>query len=250
MKHRRSPYAIFLMLIVVALSCHPGGASAAPDKAARVALVIANAAYADADSPLPTPIADARALSEELKREGFAVALVQNATKEAMTAAIDRFASTVEPEGTALVFFSGYGIQASGQNYLIPVDAHIWNEADVMRDGVSLDALRDDLVKRRAAPSAIILDASRRTPYERRFRNTAMGLAPAETSAGELVLFATGAGGLIKEDKLQHGLFVTVLIRQLATIANRPLHEALSQTSAEVSAQTKAAQVPAFYRAP
>ena len=55
-----------------------------------------------------------------------------------MRAAIDDFVSSVSKDSVALIYFSGFGLTAAGQTYLIPVDANVWSEADVQRDAVSL----------------------------------------------------------------------------------------------------------------
>ena len=34
-----------------------------------------------------------------------------------------------------MLFFGGYGVQVGRESYMIPVDATIWKEADVRRDG-------------------------------------------------------------------------------------------------------------------
>ena len=78
----------------------------------------------------------------------------------------------------ALVFFSGYGIQSSRQSYMVPVDAQIWTEADVRRDGFSLETVLNELNGRGAGVKIALLDASRRNPFERRFRSFSAGLAP------------------------------------------------------------------------
>jgi uncharacterized caspase-like protein len=62
-----------------------------------------------------------------------------------MTRAIDRLKSRVGPGSIVLLYFGGYGVQSDGQNYMIPVDAKIWGERDVRRDGVSVDRLLSDL---------------------------------------------------------------------------------------------------------
>jgi uncharacterized caspase-like protein len=38
-----------------------------------------------------------------------------------------------------LVYFGSFGVQSEGQNYMIPVDAKIWQERDVRRDGVKIE---------------------------------------------------------------------------------------------------------------
>ncbi len=121
------------------------GASAAGDANAqgepRVALVIGNANYPDAESPLKDTLTYARSMADELKRSGFEVDLGENLTKEAMRTAIDRFYGKIKQGSAALFFFSGFGIQSDRQTYVIPVNAQIWTEADVRRDGFSLDSI-------------------------------------------------------------------------------------------------------------
>ena len=38
-----------------------------------------------------------------------------------------------------MLFFGGYGIQVGRESYMIPVDAVIWKESDVRREGVSVE---------------------------------------------------------------------------------------------------------------
>ena len=105
----------------------------------RVALAIGNADYPDAEAPLKETLGNTRALADELKRQGFEVDVGENLTKEAMRAAIERFYGKIKPDSTALIFFSGYGIQSNRQTYIVPVNAQIWTEADVRRDGFNLE---------------------------------------------------------------------------------------------------------------
>src|ERR1700754_2069132 len=103
-------------------------ASTAPSSAAgdRFALVIGNAKYPDAEAPLKEPINDARDVANELKRDGFDVDVGENLTIDGMRRAFDRLYGRVRPGTTALIFFSGFGVQSSRQSYMIPVDAQIW----------------------------------------------------------------------------------------------------------------------------
>ena len=78
---------------------------------ARSALVVAEAAYPDSDAVLSTPVGDAGAVAEALRQRGFTVIVAENVGRDALQAAVDRFSRTLEPDGVALVFFAGYGIQ-------------------------------------------------------------------------------------------------------------------------------------------
>ena len=128
--------ALFLTLIFAVASIVPS--FAAGD---RLALVIGNAKYPDAEAPLKEPINDAREVADELKRDGFSVDIGENLTGDAIRRALDRLYGKIKPGSVVLVFFSGFGVQSSRQSFMIPVDAQIWTEADVRRDGFSLETI-------------------------------------------------------------------------------------------------------------
>ena len=128
-----------------------------------VALLIGNASYPDAEAPLSEPLSDVRSLGDELKRRGFAVDIGENLKKEGMQRALEKFYGRIKPTSTAVIFFSGFGIQSNRQSYVLPVDARIWNEGDVRRDGFSLDKVLGEISNRGAAVKIAIVDASRRS---------------------------------------------------------------------------------------
>ena len=107
----------------------------------RYALVIGNAKYPDAEAPLKEPINDARDIADELKRDGFNVDIGENLTGEQMRRAFERLYGKIKPGSVALIFFSGFGVQSSRQSYMIPVDARIWKERDVRREGISIESV-------------------------------------------------------------------------------------------------------------
>ena len=160
------------LLVILALSVAPiAGPAAADSRADRFALVIGNAKYPDAEAPLKEPINDARDVADELKRDGFNVDIGENLNGEAMRRAFDRLYGRIKPGSIALVFFSGFGVQSNRQSYMIPVDAQIWTEADVRRDGFSLETVLGEINSRGAGVKIALIDASRRNPFERRFRS-------------------------------------------------------------------------------
>lgn len=69
---------------LTAVSAIMGSLAWSEQQAGRVALVIGNANYPDASTPLPTAIPDARILAEEFRRTGFAVDLKENIGKAEM----------------------------------------------------------------------------------------------------------------------------------------------------------------------
>ena len=170
----------------------------------RVALVIGNAAYPDASTPLSTTISDVRAVAEEFRRDGFDVDLKENVGKEDMRRAIDAFTGKIRSGAAALFYFSGYGIQVARQSYLLPINVQVWTEAEVRREGFSVDNLSAEMQRKGAKVKIIILDAARRNPFERRFRASPAGLAALDTPGGTLAMYSTGPGMLLTTD--QHPL--------------------------------------------
>ena len=156
--------------------------------------MIGNGHYPDATAPLGQPINDARALTATLRRSGFDVDVVEDASKDDMTRAVARLKSRIRPDSVVMLFFGGYGVQVGRESYMIPVDAAIWKEADVRRDGVSIELVLDVMKERGARTKLVVVDASRRNPYERRFRAFSHGLAPIAAPDNALILSSATPG--------------------------------------------------------
>ena len=140
-------------------------------QSSRLALVIGNGHYPDASAPLTQSINDARALSSSLRKNGFDVDMVEDATKDDMVRAVNRLKSRIKRDTVVMLFFGGYGVQAGRESYMLPVDAVIWKESDVRRQGVSIEGVLDMMKEQGAKAKLVVVDASRRNPYERRFRS-------------------------------------------------------------------------------
>ncbi len=142
----------------------------AQQRAARVALVIGNASYPDASTPLSTRSGMLARLPRNSAASEFEVDLKENVGKEEMQRAIDAFTGKIRSGMAALFYFSGYGIQVARQTYLLPINAQVWTEAEVRRDGISVDAVLAEMHRKGAKVKIVIIDAARRNPFERRFR--------------------------------------------------------------------------------
>ena len=174
---------------------------AAARHTSRIALVIGNGHYPDATAPLTQPINDARALTASLRRDGFEVDVVEDASKDDMTRAVARLKSKIRPDSVVMLFFGGYGVQAGRESYMIPVDAAIWKEADVRRQGVSIESVLDVMKERGARAKFVVVDASRRNPYERRFRAFSHGLAPITAPDNALILSSATPGQVADDSR-------------------------------------------------
>ncbi|UGV24246.1 tetratricopeptide repeat protein [Rhodopseudomonas boonkerdii] len=232
------------LIALLALSTAPvRHATAAEDRVPRIALVIGNAKYPDAEAPLKEPINDARDIAAELKRAGFEVETGENLSGDGMRRALEKLYGKVTPGTVALVFFSGYGIQSSRQSYMIPVDAQIWTEADVRRDGFSLETTLNELNGRGAGVKIALLDASRRNPFERRFRSFSAGLAPVIAPSNTLVMYSAALSSVVSEAGSDRSLFATELLREIK-VPDITAEQTLNRTRVNVTRASRSEQVP------
>ncbi len=188
--------------------------------ASRVALVIGNGHYPDASAPLSQPINDARGL----------------------TAALRRLKAKIKQDTVAMLFFGGYGVQVGRESFMIPVDAAIWKEADVRRDGVSIEQVLDAMTEKGAKAKLVVVDASRRNPYERRFRSYSHGLAPISAPENALILTSATPGKVADDGKGQYSVLVTELLNNLDSQSGAAT--AFNKTRISVSRASDGEQVP------
>jgi len=216
-------------------------------KGSRIALVIGNGHYPDANVPLTQPINDARELSAELRRDGFDVDVIEDASKGDMTRAVARLRTKIRPDSVVMLFFGGYGVQVGSESYMIPVDAAIWKEGDVRRNGVSIESVLDVMKEQGACAKLVVVDASRRNPYERRFRGFSHGLAPIAAPDNALILTSATPGKVADDGKGQHSVLVTELLTNIgARDADKPTAaEAIfNKTSIAIAKASDGEQVP------
>ena len=235
----RTCFALLVTLILSVAPIVPSGAAGAD----RFALVIGNAKYPDAEAPLKEPINDARDIADELKRDGFNVDVGENLTGDAMRRAFDRLYGRIKPGSVALVFFSGFGVQSGRQSYMIPVDAQIWTESDVRRDGFSLETVLGEINSRGAGVKIALIDASRRNPFERRFRSFSAGLAPVIAPNGTLVMYSAALSSVISDNGGDHSLFVQELLKEIR-VPDLMAEETLNRTRVGVTRASRSEQVP------
>lgn len=213
-------------------------------KASRIALVIGNGHYPDAGAPLSQPINDARAMTSALRRDGFDVDVVEDATRDDMTRAVERLKAKIKPETVVMLYFGGYGVQVGRQSYMIPVDAAIWKERDIRRDGMSVEAVLDIMKEQGAQAKLVVLDASRRNPYERRFRGYSRGLAPIDVPENALILTSATPGKVADDVDGQNSLLATELLKNMKA-KPASAESVFTNTRVAVSRATAGEQVPA-----
>jgi hypothetical protein len=160
----------------------------------RVALVIGNSDYRSVPK-LPNPDADAKLMSDTLLSLGFFVvggSAQIDLDKTRFDAALQEFKTQLVGADVALFYYAGHGVETHGLNYLVPVDAHPQNEADVFSEMVSTSDILDQLEKSGTRINLVLLDACRDNPFrDHGIRSNTGGLAQMPAPIGTLISFAT-----------------------------------------------------------
>ena len=147
-----------LLLAVVATP------SARAEEALRgVALVIGQSAY-DTLPALPNSANDARAIDRLLSDLGFDVDAVLDGDRRRLDRAFERFIEDAADADVAIVYYAGHGVEAGGENYVVPVDAASPKAGGMVADLVPVSTVLAEL-QRRAPIAIVLLDACRDNPY-------------------------------------------------------------------------------------
>ncbi len=207
---------LFVLLIFsIWLSC----SSALAEK--RVALVIGNSAYQKV-AKLPNPANDAAAVAAMLKAAGFdLVESKSNLTAADLRKTLRDFGNKARDADMAVVYYAGHGIELDGTNYLIPVDAALETDADVLDETLPLDRVLF-AVEPAKQLRLVILDACRDNPFAKTMKRTiasraiGRGLAKIEpTSPNTMIAFAAKAGSTASDGDSKNSPFAAALIEHL-----------------------------------
>jgi Caspase domain/Sel1 repeat len=179
---------------IVAAFLLGAGISSAAHAEKRVALVIGNSAYQTVPK-LPNPDSDAKLMSDTLKSLGFLVvggSARLDLDKAGFDASLQEFRAQLAGADVALFYYAGHGVETHGLNYLVPVDAHPQDEADVFTQMVSTSDILDVLEKSGTRINLVLLDACRNNPFSGHgVRSSTGGLAQMPAPVGTLISFAT-----------------------------------------------------------
>ena len=184
------------------------------DPSRRVALVMGNDDYRHAPK-LHNAANDADDLARALSGIGFDVDRVTNVDLRAMEAAIHGFVTKLRPGDVAFFHFSGHGIQIDGENYLVPVDFRLTDEASVKYDAYSASKLHDRIAGSGSRLNIVVLDACRNNGF-RATRSAGAGLAAMHAAEGSFIAFSTSPGDTADDNpEGRNGLFSSHLLEVL-----------------------------------
>src|SRR5258705_3483669 len=179
----------------------------------RVALVIGNSAYQKV-AKLPNPANDATAVAAMLKAAGFdSVESRLNVPANELRKTLREFGGKSRDADIAVVYYAGHGIELDGTNYLIPVDASLETDDDVLDETIPLDRVLF-AVEPAKQLRLVILDACRDNPFAKTMkrtiasRATGRGLAKIEqASPNTMIAFAAKAGSTASDGDSKNSPF-------------------------------------------
>jgi uncharacterized caspase-like protein/WD40 repeat protein len=228
-----------------------------------VALVIGNSAYSHTPA-LTNPRNDATDMAAALRKLGFDLVEGFDLGKSALEGKLREFATALRGASVGVFFYAGHGIQVSGQNYLVPVDARL-------EDAIAVDfeLVRLELVQRameQATPTNILfLDACRDNPLARNLARTmgtrsgaiGSGLNRMEAGGGTLISFSTQPGNVALDGTGRNSPFAGALLEHVDE-PGAELSATLIKVRRDVMKETQNRQVPwehsalieAFYFSP
>jgi hypothetical protein len=218
----------------------------------RIALIIGNSAYKNV-AGLQNPANDAAALAGMFKSAGFAsVESRLNLTVTELRKTLREFGNKSRDADVAVVYYAGHGIELDGNNYLIPVDATLETDADVLDETLPLDRVLFAVEPARQL-RLVILDACRDNPFAKKMKRTiaaravGRGLAKVEPSSpNTMIAYAAKAGSTASDGDSKNSPFATALVNHLAK-PGLDLRKAFGFVRDDVLKATNNTQEPFIY---
>lgn len=210
----------------------------------RKALVIGNSAYSV--SPLKNPANDAADVAEALKKAGFEVQLAVNRTLNQMDDDLKTFTSGLKTDDVAFLYYAGHGVQADGENYLLPVDNDgIRDTEQIKRRAKAANQYVQALADAGTRLNIVILDACRNNPLPATSRSASRGLSiiAVPRKSETAVIFATKAGEVAADGEGRNSTYTTAFLQEI----ERPdvsLLEFFNNVGVRVKTATQGDQIP------
>lgn len=236
--------AILIFAAVLALGILPARAEK------RVALVIGNSEYRHVPR-LANPKNDAADVRARLGGLGYQLFGGVDMDRTLMISAITGFGRAAENADVAVVFYAGHGLQVSGQNYLVPVDASVESEAELDISLVPMSIVMQQL-SRGSRVNIAILDACRDNPFTQGLSRSmgtraigalGRGFSPMRSVTGTYIAYATAPDSVAQDGEGRNSPFTTALLKFIDQ-AGLSLSDLMIEVRNEVIRATNGKQVP------
>jgi tetratricopeptide (TPR) repeat protein len=186
----------------------------------RFALVIGNSNYSKEIGMLKNPVNDATDVATELRKSNFDVQLLTNATyiqiREAMRKFQQKLTDAPKDQTVGLFYYAGHGVQYQDENYLVPIDANVKYEDDIVRMCFPVQRMvLNNMENTNSRMNIIILDACRNNPFPATNRSVGGGLAEMKRARGSFIAYATAPGSVASDGEGRNGLYTQELLKAL-----------------------------------
>ena len=235
-------------------ACGPVSAQVAPVEPAaptalqgpeqRVALVIGNSNYQNAPQ-LANPDNDAQSMAQFLNSAGFEVISATDLTQNDMLRVVQDFSAKVSARGpntVAMVYYAGHGVQLAGENYLVPVDAKVSSQTELVNNSVRLVDVMSTLETIPSRMRIVILDACRNNPFPD-VNDASRGLAIVDAPNGSIVGYSTAPGAEALDGAGGHSPYTQAFLN-VAREPNVPIEQLFKRVRLQVNQITSGAQIP------
>jgi uncharacterized caspase-like protein len=241
---KRTSFLTGGVLLILASLCWSNIAAAQQVQEQRVALVVGDGAYAK--SPLATAANDAGLIAQTLQAAGFDVIGARDLDADGLRKSFHDFMqkAQADPANTVVVIYlAGYGVQLSGENYFIPVDANVNTTNDIPIEGLRISDYTRELASIPLKASVVVLDAARQQPFVEGPQPLAGGLALVEASPNMLIAFNAAPGTVAPTETSSYGIYAQSLAEMIRT-GGLSLPDVFDRVRLRVSENSKGAQVP------
>jgi uncharacterized caspase-like protein len=231
--------ALLSLLVALTVGVAPSAARAEQ----RIALVLGNAAYQA--GALKNTANDAGLIAQTLEAAGFDVMGARDLDNDGLRRAFRDFvdkAGGLGPDGVAVVYLAGYGLQLEGENYFVPVDARIERASDIPVQAVRLSDYTRALAALKLKASLLVLDLARSHPFAPN-EPIAGGLALVDPEPGLLIAFNAAPGTTAPTAEGAYGPYAKA-VAEMMRQGGLPLNDMFERARLRVSDATQGAQVP------
>ena len=211
----------------------------------RIALVIGNSHYSNAEMNLTNPENDATDVAEKLKGLGFDVILRVDATLEDMDKELTSFDQKAKEYDVALFYYAGHGIQNKGLNYIIPINIENLAEDNIKSKCVDMERVLDVMEDANCKLKIVILDACRNDPLSRKWHRSlsTRGLSIMNAPEGTIISYSTSPGKTALDGTGRNSPYTEAFLHTLE-VPNLDVFHFFQKVGASVLDKTKKSQNP------
>lgn len=182
-----------------------------PASSDKIALLIGNAAY-EGENALKTPKNDVAKMETALKKLNFYIVRIDDASRDEMYQVFSVFEENSKQARVAFFYYSGHMVVLNDKNYLVPIDAKINKEENVISQTVALDSMMNNL---KARESVIAIDVAYPSHFKFNKSASSNGISFAKPKNFDkgLLSFTTGSNATLKEG--ESSLFSTYFSKEI-----------------------------------